>query len=491
MKNIFTILAVLMMVACSTQHKEMSQQLAELEANNENYEQVPTDSQALQVATYMELHGTPEERLRAWREVGKVYHRMGNGGYRNEAYKMAVASIDTTQAFDRTLFALTLSEQAQALAWTLRPEEARATTFRAIQLAEAAGDTVTAMYIRGTNYGEFHTDTTSGFVVAREAYAYLWEHGYYQQAVDAYGDALFMSVEGYAPDTLHMHLDRLVKHTKHNITDPHSWWTREYLLARGTVYKRQENRDSCIHYFKKLAEADMKGVKVPGTRGLIYLSDAYNQWGDTLHAKQCGEQIMEMSYHNQQLRQDNDGKILSQMTHSMRAQLEKEEAADRKGTLILLASIVALVLVLFLLYRQRMMRRQHRELLQQNGEYAALLASLQTKDTILESPIVKRIHELSAHDAHPSNEEWTQLQNLIDEQYPRLFPTLSKKYTLTEQEKHTVCLIVARCTPSQMSVLLVYSKGNVSNLRRRLYNKLTGEDGKGADLDKLVATLCV
>ena len=491
MKNIFTILAVLLMVACSTQHKEMSQQLAKLEANNENYEQVPTDSQALRVATYMELHGTPEERLRAWREVGKVYHRMGNGGYRNEAYKMAVASIDTTQAFDKTLFALTLSEQAQALAWTLRPEESRATTFRAIALAEAAGDTVTAMYIRGTNYGNFHTDTTSGFTVAREAYDYLWEHRYYQQAVDAYGAALFMSIDGYEPDTFHMHLDRLVKHTKHNITDPHSWWTREYLLARGTVYQRQENRDSCIHYFKKLAEADMKGVKVPGIRGLSHLADAYGHWGDTLQAKQCGEQIMEISYHNQQLRQDNDSKILTQVYQSMHAQMEKDEAADRKGVMILLASIVVLVLILFLLYRQRMMKQQHQELLQQNGEYAALLASLQTKDTILESPIVKHFHELSTHDAHPSDEEWLQLYQLIDQQYPRLFPSLQKDYTMTEPEKHAVSLIVAKCTPSQMSVLLVYSKGNVSNLRRRLYRKLTGKDGSGTDLDELVNSLCL
>lgn len=102
----------------------------------------------------------------------------------------------------------------------------------------------------------------------------------------------------------------------------------------------------------------------------------------------------------------------------------------------------------------------------------------------------KALHELSAHDAHPSNEEWTQLQNLIDEQHPRLFPSLQKDYTMTEPEKHAVCLIVAKCTPSQMSVLLVYSKGNVSNLRRRLYAKLTGKGGKGTDLDELVNGLC-
>lgn len=41
-----------------------------------------------------------------------------------------------------------------------------------------------------------------------------------------------------------------------------------------------------------------------------------------------------------------------------------------------------------------------------------------------------------------------------------------------------------------MSILMVCSKSNVSNLRRRLYHKLTGKEGTGADLDRLIAELC-
>ena len=41
----------------------------------------------------------------------------------------------------------------------------------------------------------------------------------------------------------------------------------------------------------------------------------------------------------------------------------------------------------------------------------------------------------------------------------------------------------------QMSVIMVCTKSNVSNLRRRLYHKLTGRDGSGADLDKYVTGL--
>ena len=41
-----------------------------------------------------------------------------------------------------------------------------------------------------------------------------------------------------------------------------------------------------------------------------------------------------------------------------------------------------------------------------------------------------------------------------------------------------------------MSVLMVCTKSNVSNLRRRLYTKLTGKDGSGTDLDRYITELC-
>ena len=61
---------------------------------------------------------------------------------------------------------------------------------------------------------------------------------------------------------------------------------------------------------------------------------------------------------------------------------------------------------------------------------------------------------------------------------------------LSEQECRAISLIVIRCSPLQMSVLLVCTKSNVSNLRRRLYSKLTGKDGSGTDLDRYITKMC-
>ena len=81
--------------------------------------------------------------------------------------------------------------------------------------------------------------------------------------------------------------------------------------------------------------------------------------------------------------------------------------------------------------------------------------------------------------------------------HPRLFPSLTQQYaehqpgqTMSEQECRVISLLAIRCSPLQMSVLMVCTKSNISNLRRRLYQKLTGLDGSGSDLDKYIAEMC-
>lgn len=89
------------------------------------------------------------------------------------------------------------------------------------------------------------------------------------------------------------------------------------------------------------------------------------------------------------------------------------------------------------------------------------------------------------------------LSDTITHQHPQLFNTLQQQYaehqpdqTLTEQEHHVIGLIVIKCSPLQMSALLITSKPNVSNIRRRLFNKLTGKDGSSTDLDRYITEMC-
>lgn len=486
MRYLYYFILSLLAVSCTTKYGQMQQALTHMEANEQNYEQPTTDSLALEVATYMELNGTPEERQRAWRQVGLVYGRQDNASYKAEAYRMAALSVDSALVRDTLVYATTLAEWAQTLAAAVRHEEARAVSLRAVSLLEEQGDTAHAMYFRCTNSGEFWGDSIN----AEKAYTYLWDHGYHQLAVDGYAWSTFITSLGDDPREIQTRLDRLVQYTQLDLTHPTSWAAQDYAWARGNIYMRLDNRDSCLYYYRRNIELRNQATDGPNTAGYTYLADAYNKWGMPDSAAWCYQQLQEKSLEKQRVQPSIDGKMLSQLCQVMRIHQQSQQAASRLKLAGTLLAILVLALVVFLLYRQRMLREQHRALLQQNGEYAKMLSTLHPQDRLLDNPLVQHFHDLSTRDAHPSEQEWSDLLTLVEQQYPRLYPVLSRDYALTEQERRAVALIVAKCTPSQMSVLLVYSKPNVSNLRRRLYQKITHHDGSGTDLDALVAEAC-
>ncbi len=477
---------VLFQQSCTSKRDDARTYINNVEAQVEDYDHAPNDSLALQVATYMEMNGTPEERLRAWRAAGKMYHRMDNNSYWAEAYRMAVGSIDTTQAFDTLLLANTLSEYAEALSATHGRDQARQQSDRAIRLAEEMGDSVHAMYFRAMNF-YWYLD----FDMAWPAHHYLCKHGHRQLAEDCIFHALLLT---FGDDPYFEMLNRFAQYTSYNIEHPQSLRARQFWAAKANAFEKMGERDSCLYYHRKYADADLQryeGTNGSGYRDLFFTFSNFGQQDSADYYHQLWTETEKASSGQ---KADKQGQMLEHVYQSLRTQMEQVEAAHRQRTVIafivVFVIVIVFVIVLFLVLRQRTLRRQHQELLRQNAEYAALISSMQSKGTLLDSDIVKRIHEMSSCDAHPSAEEWQQLQSLVDEQYPQLFPSLQKNYTLTEPEAHAICLIVAKCAPTQMGILLLCTRGHVSNLRRRLYQKITGMDGTGADLDKLVNSLC-
>lgn len=451
--------------------------IEEVETQVEDYDQAPNDSLALQVVTYMEMNGTPEERLRAWRTAGKMYRRMDNANYWAEAYRMAVGSIDTTQVFDTLLLAATLSEYAEVLSATQRRDQARQQSDQAIRLTEEIGDSVHAMYFRAMNY-----DLYLDFSMAWSGHDYLWLHGERQLAEDCIFPALLHTFG----DSCYLdNLNRFAQYTSYNIEHPQSYRARQFWKAKAGAFQMMGEKDSCLYYLRKLANADLHRFEGASSSycELSYAFSAFGQEDSACYYHQLHSQTEKASFG---IKAEKQGQMLEHVYQSMRTQMEQVEEAHRLRNILSLSILLVTTIVIVLGLRQRSLRRQHQELLEQNAEYAALLSSVQSNDTWLDSPIVKRIHEMSSRDAHPSAEEWQQLQTLVETQFPNLFPSLQKEYTLTEQEAHAICLMVSKCTPSQMCVLMIYTRGGISNLRRRLYQKITGTNGNGTDLDKLV-----
>ena len=85
-----------------------------------------------------------------------------------------------------------------------------------------------------------------------------------------------------------------------------------------------------------------------------------------------------------------------------------------------------------------------------------------------------------------TRKEWNQLKLYIEEFYPKTF---ALKSVVSPFEFDVMILVRLGFKPSEIAVLTDSSLPNVSNARKRMYEKLTKSKGSAKDFDKYIKTL--
>jgi DNA-binding CsgD family transcriptional regulator len=499
------ILCLLMAIltSCQSQHERQVQMLNDLLEATDNYEVMPNDSDARAVLYYMERHGSPRELQQAWRMMAKMYRRHGALMYEGFAYEMAADCVDSLSAdFDPRALAEICYEWSINQQFSFDDELAKQTARRGMELAQQAGDTLLYYRCMGREADVALTVNRDEYFMptAYQAFSELWKRGRKDWAVDAFIPYLSFLLnddrkDANLPDSMTMWMQRYERFTREDLEHVGSYAAIQHWELRGDYHLRLGDFDSAHYYYMKL-DHPWNYVHLQGYERLMNL---YNKFPDRdpdyeLRAKFDSKYVEGyMDVKKDRFLENEDEYRQRNVLINHELELEHERTLLACGLLLLLA------VVGFSAYYLYQLRREHRETLEQNREYADMLRLLkqQARPSILDTDIARRFHDLSSQDAHPTAEEWQALSSEIDRQHPQLFATLQQQYaehqpdqTMTEQERHVVGLIVIKCSPLQMSVLMVCTKSNVSNLRRRLYQKLTGHDGSGADLDKYITGMC-
>ena len=534
-KRIFLHLSLLaaLFCACQSEHERQTAMLHELLDACERYDTVPNDSLARSVLYYMERHGSPRELQQAWRMMANMYRRHGALMYEGFAYEMAADCVDSLSAdFDPRALAEICYEWSINQQFSFDDGLARQTARRGMELAQQAGDTLLYYRCMGREANVVLTDNVdvSFLPIAYQAFSELWQRERKGWAVDAFvpymsylvnydrksfneiidcldgdikaflngpmGVAPILSNKDVAvPDSMTQWMQRYEQYTSEDLEHVGSYAAIEYWKLRGDYYLRLGNFDSAHYYYMKL-DHPWNYVHLQGYERLMNL---YNKFPDhdpgyELRSKFNSKYVEGyMDVKKDRFWENEDEYRQRNVLINHELELEHERTLLVCGLLLLLGIIGFAV---YYLYR---LRRERHETLEQNREYANMLHSMrsQMNHGILDTDIARKFHELSSQDSHPTAEDWQALRNEIDRQHPQLFATLQQQYaehlpdqTMTEQERHVIGLIVIKCSPLQMSVLLITSKPNVSNLRRRLFNKLTGKDGSSTDLDRYITEMC-
>ena len=512
MRQIATILCILTMIltSCQSEHERQVKMMSNLLEATENYDVMPNDSDARAVLYYMERHGSPHELQQAWRMMAKMYQRHGALFGEGFAYQMAVECIDTTRMeYDTLAVAEILGEWSMNQYYCMDNTKAAELASKARHLAETIGDSAAYYKYMGQeayvyimsfqeNYATPYSDNSfsQDILKAHSASERLWQLGRNDLAVDAFFPVIACYNRGTMSDSIKYWLERYTRYTRKDIRHAESLPAVEYFLQKGDYFKYEGNLDSARCYYQKLFEQSKNYVKGIASGRMFKLYNKFSQADSTHKYRNLYNDLFVNNYFTVKKDKFLENEDEWQQRNEF---ISHELELQRKSTMLVCVIIVLLLVCAFIVYRFLMLRHRHRETLEQNREYVEMLNSLRSPmgQNILDTDIAHRFHYLSSQDSHPTAEEWQTLRNEVERQHPQLFAILDRQYakhqpyqSMTEQERNVICLLAIRCSPLQMSVLLVCTKSNVSNLRRRLYTKLTGKDGSGIDLDKYIMELC-
>ena len=108
---------------------------------------------------------------------------------------------------------------------------------------------------------------------------------------------------------------------------------------------------------------------------------------------------------------------------------------------------------------------------------------------IFSSDVYQRILTCLNSGRSLSNQDWTELTEVVNSIYTGFTEKLYSLYRMSEQDYHVSLLIKVRIQPKDIALLTAHSKESVASTRSRLYSKVFGMKGSSKDWDDFVLSL--
>ncbi len=305
------------------------------------------------------------------------------------------------------------------------------------------------------------------------------------------------------------------------------------------LYYRLNNVDSTIYYCSKLIKSQSLNAQLNGYNILANLHIHNNQTKDAYDAIVMSTRLSDSirkintpyeirrlsSIYNYQIRERENNKL-------------KQEAQEYEIKIIYLCSSIFIIVVVALIttYALRMRNKAQKEkinrILGEHYQSQNLISNAEKRISTLEDLLANEtnksqslINELAIQkeslqlftqqaklredatnaietsdianqfrkaldgNTNPTKEDWKQLDDYINLQFPGFKNVLYKLAKLSEIEYQVCLLLKAKFTPTEITKLVNLSKSGLGNARKRLFVKAFKTDGTASDWDKFIISL--
>ena len=268
--------------------------------------------------------------------------------------------------------------------------------------------------------------------------------------------------------------DKAASLMTHNAIDDENW---------AYWHLAQSHTDSAYWYFSHLVEGASWKAKVDY---LSILAELEEKRGNREHSRILYRDLAaakdSLKAHSQT---EETHKV--KMLHELYQIKQERDEAQVQSKIIGVVTGIILVLVAIIVYI--LWRRNQKQRAIDTVQKKRILheEKLQMLETLEYSPLRERI-KLNAgkEDFHLTEEEWQKLATLIDNASNQFTNRLLRLCNMSEMELRVCYLIKIDVPPVGISALVCRNKNAISMLRKRLYEKITHQEGNAKQLDDFI-----
>ena len=520
----------------STMNKSRHMKLLLLKAKVRNKLAMPMSTDSLKdIADYFDKHGDSNERMLAYYIIGCVYQRSQDAPMALQYFHEAATKADTT---DSSCDFLTLHRTHVWSAEILKSQFAFSDAFHenslAFKYAMKAKDTLNAIitYEQKSNIYNALGLSDSAIFIREKLYGLYSKYGYEKEAVRSLGLLINYGVENKELSDV-KHYINLYEHKSGNFNNKGDIkkGVEIYYVAKGRYLAEINELDSAEYYFRKCARTaknysdlkycfdDLADIYRKRNRpdSVAKYADLARMMTDSAYAQMSTEHLQQMQamYNYNRYRQTAE-------------EAEKDALRTKYISIIIIMAIMAAAIGGALAVRTYIMRKR-RARVNEIKEYKRKINELEMSRAELESinsglnaevnrmieektkkidilkteyeknfnnvkdkdlfecePIVIQIRWKARKTTKPMDkDEISRLKELFKDYRP-----LSNWENTLNNNEYLICLLVRLdFVPAEICILTDLSSSNISNIRKRLLEKMTGREGSPKDFDKYIKSL--
>ena len=473
---------------------------------------------------YFTDHGTPNERMLTKYIIGCSYVVNKNAPTALEYFHEAADMADTTSLNCdwRTLHKVHV--QAGMLLFSQDAlHDADEEYKMAYKYAMKAKDTLNALITveQKANIYMLEGKTDSCIQLRMKLHDLYMKHGYAENAAMSLGPVIDNLAKMGKLDEAKHYLDSFEKNSGLFDSLGNIEKGREiHYYIKGMYYFEAGRLDSAEHLFRKcISSAVRRETVLSAYKGLMHLykkldnPDSVAKYAELARVTQDTVNIMKATQHLQQMH--------AMYNYDRHVEMAEKESAYFKALGTAVALILLLVIIYMVGYILRL-REKHKleqsigELQNANHGLEAMNESQRKEARQIIDEKTKEIERLQREKAEYESKYNTERQPVLADNpavrnaralamnyksmtaadCARLKETFSDYMPLSQWEgqlsdsEYLVCLLVRTgFSPADIGILTQQSPSNISNIRKRLYLKMTGKDGSPKDFDKYIKSL--